>query len=361
MNQKHLLKQNPKVSIIVPIYNVEAFLYRCMDSLISQTFKNIEIIALNDGSKDNSINILREYERRDSRIVVIDKQNEGLSQTRNIGIELATGDYITFVDGDDWLDVEMINMMQETAVKNNSDVVLCSYIREYKERSLPKVFDETEVIVYKKEDVKSSLYRKMVGPIGLEMKKPENLHSLITAWGKLYRSSIIKENNIKFIDTSVIGTEDCLFNVHAFRYVNQAVLINLPLYHYWKGNSSSLTSSYKPNLIKQWGLMYKYIREYLDEGDVGEEYYQALFNRICLSTLNLGLNECSKSNKVAEIKKIQNIKEMLNEGYIKDAFKKFDHKYLPIYWRVFYFANKHRMAITSYLILRAIEALRKVI
>ena len=93
------------ISVIVPVYNVENYLGKCLDSLINQTYKDIEIICINDGSTDNSLNILREYEQMDSRIIIIDQKNGGLSNARNIGLKEAAGEYIMFVDSDDWIDL----------------------------------------------------------------------------------------------------------------------------------------------------------------------------------------------------------------------------------------------------------------
>ena len=238
-----------KVSIIVPVYNVEKYLERCLESLINQTYKNIEIIIINDGSTDNSLRILKEYERIDSRIKLIDKNNEGLSQTRNVGINIATGEYITFVDSDDWIELDLLKILINLIKENNGDVALCSYVREYNEKAINKDLGFGDIVIFDKDEVKSTLYRRMIGPIGDELKNPENLDSLITAWGKIYKTSIIRENKISFIDTSIIGTEDLLFNVHIFNHINKAILINKPLYHYWKGNINSLTSGYKEDFI----------------------------------------------------------------------------------------------------------------
>lgn len=351
--------KSEKISIIVPVYNVEKYLQRCLDSLINQTYKNIEIIAINDGSTDNSLKILRKYETIDSRIKIINKDNEGLSQSRNIGINLATGEYITFVDSDDWIELNFLETMLNLMELNNTDVSLCSYSREYIEKTMNKNLGFKHIEVFNKNDVRNKLYRRMIGPIGDELKNPENLDSLITAWGKVYKTSIIKDNNINFIDTAIIGTEDLLFNVYVFNYVNKAVVINKPLYHYWKGNLSSLTYGYKENLIDKWIKKHSFIKQFLIENKYEEVFFEALNNRICLSVLGLGLNECS--NKVSSIKKIRNIKKIINDDHIKVAFSKCDFRKLPIHWRVFHTFNKYRVAIGSYLVLISINILRKLV
>lgn len=351
--------ESRKISIIVPIYNVEKYLERCLDSLINQTYKNIEIIAINDGSTDSSLKILRTYETIDSRIKIINKDNEGLSQSRNVGINLATGEYITFVDSDDWIELNFLEIMINLMELNNTDVSLCSYSREYAEKAMDKDLGFKDIEIFNQNDVRNKLYRRMIGPIEDELKSPENLDSLITAWGKVYKTSIVKDNNIKFIDTSIIGTEDLLFNVYVFNYVNKAVLINKPLYHYWKGNLSSLTSGYKENLIDKWIKKHSFIKQFLIENNYEEVFFDALNNRICLSVLGLGLNECS--NKVSIIKKVRNIKGIINDNHIKVAFSKCDLRKLPVHWRVFHTFNKYRFAIGSYLILISINLLRKLV
>ena len=122
-----------KVSIVIPVYNVQKYLHECLDSLINQTLKDIEIICINDGSTDNSLNILKEYALKDSRIKVIDKENEGQGIARNLGIELAQGEFIGFVDPDDWLEPEMLEMMYNQAKVLFSQVVICDYKKYFED------------------------------------------------------------------------------------------------------------------------------------------------------------------------------------------------------------------------------------
>lgn len=348
-----------KVSIIVPIYNVEKYLSRCLESLVNQSFKDIEILAINDGSTDNSLNILNKYAAMDSRIIVVDKKNEGLSQTRNLGIDKAKGEYITFVDSDDWIDKDYIKIMYEKIIKNNSDIVICPYVKEYDYKSISKVFNLDNICINKPERTNQYLYRKIVGPVGKELAQPEELDTLVTAWGKLYKTSIIRSNNIKFIDTKLIGTEDCLFNVEVFSKSKRASIENRPLYHYWKGNKESLTCGYKSNLVEQWRLNQEYIKKHLDSCNVDNVFYEALNNRVCLRVLGLGLNECSKSNKESIFKRVKNLKIILNEKYIKDAYKNLKLKNFKIHWKLFYFFNKNGLAFGSYCMLNTINYLRR--
>ena len=160
-----------KVSIIVPVYNCENYLERCMNSLINQSLEDIEIIAVNDGSTDGSLDILRKYQQLDNRIKVIDKQNTGVSDSRNRGIETSDSKYIVFVDSDDWIELNMLKDMYIKAENTQSDVVICSYIREFGNHAKIKEINLKEDIIY--EGIKlENLHRRIIGPIGEEFKQP---------------------------------------------------------------------------------------------------------------------------------------------------------------------------------------------
>ena len=125
----------PKISIIVPVYNVEQYINRCIDSLLGQTLKDIEIILVDDGSPDQCPQICDEYARKDSRIKVIHKKNNGLGYARNSGLELATGEYIAFVDSDDYVNINMYEKLYNETINNNFDIVYCGFIVENKDKS----------------------------------------------------------------------------------------------------------------------------------------------------------------------------------------------------------------------------------
>ncbi|MBT2699463.1 glycosyltransferase [Bacillus sp. ISL-40] len=352
----------PKVSIIVPIYNVEKYLSRCLDSLLVQTLQEIEIIAVNDGSNDSSLKILRKYEIRDSRIKVIEKLNGGVSSARNEGIWFATGEYIGFVDPDDWVNPEMYEEMYKNATSENIDIVMCSYIREFENHSKIKDFNLPNRFRYQDEEVKKNFMRRLIGPINEEIANPEFLDAWGTVWSKLYRAEIIMENNIEFMDLNKIGTnEDTLFNIEAAYYAKSFLFLNCPYYHYWRANSTSVTSGYKPKLMDQWMYLFMYIENFLRDKKMNKDYYLALNNRICLNTLGLGLNTISKDNLSSSIMKIRRINMFLKEKRIRQSFKQLDLSKFPFVWRVFYFFAKVRFAAGFYFMLVCIEFLRKII
>ena len=353
------MKEQPQVSIIVPVYNVENYIERCLNSLVNQTFKDIEIITINDGSTDKSLELINKYVKEDIRVSVIDLGDEGVSYCRNLGVEKANGKYIMFVDSDDWIDFNMVEVMYKKAEENNIDLVMCSYIREFKDHSKEKIFNLPQEIIYKDNEVKNELLRKLVGPIKEELSNPEMLDALGTVWGKLYRADILKENKLKFVDLNEIGSaEDTLFNIFTFNYLSKVMFLNKHMYHYWRDNPKSVTSQYNPKLKEQRKVFFKYISDFIKENNFEQVFEEALNNRICTSVLGLGLIECSKNNKISRINKIKNIKIIINEEYIRNAYKNLELKYFSIHWRIFYFFIKNKMSFCSYLMLSTIEFLR---
>lgn len=354
--------KNPAISIIVPIYNMEEYLKRCLDSLLAQTMTQIEIIAVNDGSTDTSLNILADYKRKDERIIIINKENEGVSAARNDGISRAKGEFIGFVDPDDWVSSDMYENLYQQAKNGNTDIMMCSYFREFGTHSKEKKFNLPYLVTYEESEIKNTVLRKLVGPLNEEIANPELLDAWGTVWTKLYRAELLKENEIRFTNLSEIGTnEDLLFNIEAFYYAKNFEFINAPYYHYWRENNSSVTSRYKPDLLGQWFTLYSKIECFLINKDNNKDLHLALNNRICIGTLGLGLNTISKENVESHFKKMKKINNILVDQRIKQAFEHFDLSPFPLIWKVFYFCAKTRSAVSFYFILLVIERLRKIV
>lgn len=352
----------PEISIIVPIYNVEQYLERCLKSLLEQTFHNIEMIAVNDGSTDSSLSILKEYAEKDWRIKIIDQPNGGVSAARNVGIKAANGNYIGFVDPDDWVDKEMYEALLTAAKESTADVVMCSYVREFGTHSKEKDFKVPEKLVYVNDDVKSKVMRRLVGPINEEVRNPELLDAWGTVWSKLYRANLLKDNEILFTDLSIIGTnEDSLFNIQALFYARRFLFLNKPFYHYWRSNNSSVTFGYKPNLMEQWFNLYEIIEGFLKEKKLQEEFFIALNNRRCMNIMGLGLNTLSDNNHSSLSDKVRKLKTVINDERIKRSFQKLELSFFPGVWRAFYFCAKTRSAIGLYIMLCSLDGIRKII
>ena len=345
------------LSFIVPVYNAEKYLKKCVESILNQTFYDFEVIFIDDTSTDKSLDILYSY-TCDTRIKIITKENEGVSLARNCGLELAKGEYIMFVDADDWIDKNASKVMIDIIEKNQADVVFAPYIREFENRSLKKKIYDEEEIIFDRMEVKDKLYRRFIGLIGNELKEPENADALCTVWGKLYKRSIIEENHIRFHDIREIGTyEDGLFNLHYFQFVHKAVYINQYLYHYRKYNDQSITTTYNSKLYKQWNRLFDIMEEYIHNNKLSEVYQKALNNRIALSILGQGLNIIASDKTNKEKEKL--IKAILYKPRYIKAYKELKIKYFPSYWKVFYWAAKHRQSFLVYMLLMIIQMIRK--
>ena len=330
------------ISIIVPVYNVASYLPQCLDSLVNQTYRDIEIICVNDGSTDGSLSILQEYAQKDERIKIISRENRGISCSRNEALDIAQGEWTMFVDSDDWIDINTCESALNLALQHHADVVMWAYVREFKKQSLPKLYLSGTTIW---EENISQLHRRIVGPINEELTRPDTLDSWGTIWGKLYRNSFIHANSlIRFVDTKLIGSaEDVLFNIAYMGRISKAVYIPETWYHYRKGES--YTSSYKADLPQKWNMLYQKIKEEIQEQQLGSDFKQAYFNRISLGIIGLGLNEMFAKSSFKQ--KYKCIQALLNRDIYREAIQKFPIQYFPIHWKMFFnFAqNKNTLGI----------------
>lgn len=349
-------KNNPKVSIIIPVYNIEKYLPFCLESLVNQTYSNLEIICVNDGSTDNSLNILKQYASKDERIVVINKVNEGVSVARNAALQTVKGDYIVFVDGDDWLDENYVEIMIEKAEQHNADIVMCTYVKEYDDHSsIANIFDEKELIL-SGQDVQIQIRKRMFGLSNNELSHPERADVLATVWKQIVKTEICKSKS--FFDIRKIGTfEDGLFQIDLYKDVKKFVYINKPLYHYRKTNSNSITSGYKSDLFTKWQYLYDVLEEKITDENLSNQYVSAFNNRICLGVFGIGLNEIENTENI--FKKTKNIHNILKKPRYRKAFANLDYRYFPIHWKVFFVLCKYRIAFGVVLMLYCIDCLRK--
>ena len=351
------MSNSPTISIIVPVYNVEKYLGKCLDSIINQTYKYLEIICVNDGSPDGSRDILTQYSDCDSRIIVIDQENQGVSEARNTALDNVTGEYIMFVDADDSLELNACELAVNAAQKNDADLVFWSYVRDFGDHLREKHFFWEDGAIFEGDDVKTQLHRKVCGLLGDELAHPDYIHSFEPLWNKLYRADYILGNNIRFVDIKKIATsEDGIFNLYALGYVKKAVYIKKCLYRYTKINNGSLTSSYKEKLFSQRQVLTDIIRDYLDKNNLSQDFYDALDNRIALNLIGLGLNIVSADFGL--FKKISLIKKILySDNYVK-AYKKLKYKYLPLHWRIFFLFAKFKFSLGVYMMLKVIKYLK---
>lgn len=341
----------PKVSIIVPVYNVEEYLDQCVNSLINQSLKEIEIILVNDGSKDNSGNICDQFEAIDKRVIVINQKNQGLSGARNTGLEFAHADYVVFLDSDDWLEHDTCEIAYNIAIQEKYDLVFWQMIKEYRNSSMEALGIFRSSKSFKGKEVKN-LHRRIAGPIGKEKEMPNLIDSIAPAWGKLYNLKLIKENNIKFIDTQIIGSEDIFFNFQYFYYLKSAFYLDKHLIHYRKDNVTSLTKSHGSTLFPRFLKLFEYMEAEIDNKNLSLEFREALNNRVSISMMNVGLSEVSPRNKKNFIQKIRSLRSYLNSPVYRNSYINFSLKFLPIHWKIFYWLCRKRNPYGIYILLK---------
>lgn len=341
--------ENPKISIIIPAYNIENYIGQCLESLINQTYKNIEIIVVNDGSKDNTLSIINEYAQKDKRIKVIDQENQGVSQTRNNALKQVEAEYIMFVDGDDWLELDTCDIAMNEIKKERPDVLCFAYYRDYEGVALKKSPFEDDKIIFEKKDIKNKIHRRLFGPIDDELTNPEKLDVLSPVWGKVYKKSVLKD--LKFIPLKDIGMtgEDTFFNIDVFENVKKVVCIKKYLYHYRKENSKSLTKAIDIQFIEKRQKSYFKMKRLIEERKFDETYEIAIDNRYAIDLIAIGLKIINAKGDYKT--KYNNVRRTLEDDIYITAVRKLDSSKMAIHWKVFFYCAKMRMTLLVYLLL----------
>lgn len=218
-----------KISIVIPVYNAEKYLRQCLDSLIGQTLKNIEIICVNDGSKDNSLEILREYKNKDSRIVIIDQINQGVSVARNNALKIAKGEYIGFVDSDDWVDADFFEKLYYSAIKNDCDIAV---------GGIAWNFTSGELDFIDLKFKKSKIFNKTP-----DKYKITRVAKAAYIWNKIYKKELFEKLKLEF--EPGICYEDMMFSHIILHESEKLVTVPNTFYHY-RANPLSLVHNDTP-------------------------------------------------------------------------------------------------------------------
>jgi len=227
-----------KISVIIPVYKTESYLCQCIDSILVQTYTNLEIIIVNDGSPDNCGSICEMYASKDSRIIVIHKENEGVSIARNAGIDIASGDYLTFVDSDDWLEVDAIETLYKNLIEHNADIVCCGFYMVYVESIISLNNTKSIFLLTGTEQIIDNFASKK--DIGTEV------------CGKLFKRSVWGKN--RFPKGKVIG-EDLIVAFNILLSTQKIVVCKAPKYYCRRRKSSAMNSikvDYKMDDINSW-------------------------------------------------------------------------------------------------------------
>lgn len=319
------MKNDIKISVIVPIYKVEKYLRRCIDSIINQTFKNIEIILVNDGSPDNCPKICEEYKNKDNRIVIVNQENQGLSAARNSGIRIARGKYLVFIDSDDYIEEDMIEYLYEGIVKYDVDISCCGYVAVYDNGTKEKITVPSQDTIYKKEEALNILLL--------------NGYIDVVAWNKLYKKELF--NNILYPTGKLY--EDMLTTYKIISKSNKILLRPKEKYFYCKRNDSiggNQFSNKTLELLKACDEVYDFVVKKYKTTSILEiariQWYIVVWNKMILSN-KFDKNLLSKirkmiyknifniifSKELNNVRKFQLLLLFLNKYVYKFCYKRF--------------------------------------
>lgn len=263
----------PKVSVIVPVHNTEKYLPRCMESLQKQTLADLQIILIDDGSSDGSGELCDSYARRDARILVIHQKNSGLGMTRNAGMSLAEGEYISFVDSDDYVLPDMYKRMYKAGISNKAQMVLAG-MRQVGGNLFAKENSEKQICCFEKEEVfegTEGVKQLMLGTVGALPGEPEDSRYNFSVCKNIYQRELIQKKGLLFESERKVIAEDVLFGLDFISKLERAVGIPGAYYCYCR-NDTSLTRAYRPDMFEQFKKMVPFIEEKLSGFLTESEY-----------------------------------------------------------------------------------------
>ena len=330
-----------KITVIVPVYNVENYLNKCLDSIIKQTYKNLEIIVVNDGSTDNSGTICQEYAQKDDRIVYIEKENGGLSDARNAGLDRMTGSYVTFVDSDDWVELDYIEVLYNKLIEYQADIAVGNYCK----------FNESDSNFYF--HISGNYFEKRydnVSVVDCLNNSNKLLNSaLIVAWGKIYRKEII--TNFRF-PVGRVG-EDALFNLKVLLSSKTIVYINKDAYIY-RVRSGSISNTWDEKWIRDCTyIMEERLALLSTLGYPMSEHihaYKDILSYITSESYNRGIADSHVFNQIKEKKLLLDLLQTQNQEFKKAIVLAANYSYVDQVMTTIKSICYHNRSIRFYLI-----------
>lgn len=348
-------KDEDLISIIIPVYNAEKYLEKCIDSIIKQTYSSLEIILINDGSSDRSLQICNRYLKYDKRIMVINKKNEGVSIARNKGIEIAKGKWISFIDADDWIEPEMYENMISKSKNEELDVVICNcYINKGNNEEKNK-FLSSQDRIYNKDDI--IIFQQKFLCKGIKKYKPY-VWGIGAPWCKLYSSKLLKDNNIRFVP-GLTRNEDGLFNLYVFEYARKLLYIPQCLYHY-RILSNSLSHGKQLNIIENTERNLNELMKFAKKFNKDEIFINGVYSRIITSTqqylqylffYDINILEYNKRKK--------ELLQLMRKDIYFNACKKFEYKTMKFTEKIYCFCFKHKLIFSLFLLVKIREVIKR--
>lgn len=338
-----MMEKEDLISIIVPVYNVEKYLSQCVDSILSQTYKNIEVILIDDGSKDSSGKLCDEYSEKYEQCRVIHKENAGLGMARNSGLEEIRGDYVAFVDSDDWIKPDAIEKMYKALKDNNVDFCKSGFIRfQNNGKKIRSVTYNAEY--FSGDEAKNVLLPRMVGSSPSQHDSVE-----MCVCGVLYNAQIIKEYKLRFPSERVLISEDLVFNIDYMQNANGACLVPYEGYMY-RYNPKSLSASYRKDRFKAVNYFYNEMEKKLVGYGYKDDTILRLKRIYFVYVLMCVTQEKKSVSKIPFAKSIDNIKMICNDCQLLKNIDTYPVNELGIKQQLFLMMlKKHRILIIKLL------------
>lgn len=346
-----MTKKTQTVSIVVAIFNVEKYLNRCVLSIVNQTYKNIEIILVDDGSTDSSSILCDNWHQKDNRIRVVHKSNGGLSDARNVGLSKATGDYICFVDGDDYIEKNMIKISITRAVDDKADVVIFSnYVVSARgEKTRHNIYSSKKL--YTKSYIIPELLNECVGT----MPSSKTDYDIgFSPWGRLCKRSVLINNNVYFKNERILIYEDLMFLLDLTPVVTRVAIVNQPLYDYCE-NSNSLTRQLDVDRFNKIKKQYYYLK---NNSQYSKLIFKNLETELRFKRTMIGYIRNAVSILIQN-QIFQDVKNICNDNFTQEVLLDYPISKLPIKQSIFVFALKYKMVRLLIMLVKLKSTMKK--
>jgi glycosyltransferase involved in cell wall biosynthesis len=320
---------NPQISIIIPVYNAEKMLPKAVDSVLSQTEKNLELILVDDGSIDKTLDLCYTYAKKDSRVKVIHQANAGVSSARNVGLAVATGEYIGFVDADDWIELDMYEQLLKEAITTDADIVMCDAKTVYsngkqEQDTITQLSSDT---ILTKEDFNPNLLLEMAGAV----------------WRCIYKKDLIKNNLVEF-PIGVKFSEDRIFNLYAMGYSNRVKYVKKAYYNRFI-NKESAVHSFHSDYFEMYKLAANEITKSIKLAWNNDENYQkAYLSQFISGSIMAICNYYYKTSTFTSKEKREAVIRLCNDKQLRNAIRNFENIGIKEKW----IANKNIKMLILY-------------
>lgn len=338
-----------KVSVIIPVYNSERYLEECLDSVIHQTLKDIEIIVVNDGSTDSSLEICKRFEEKDTRVRLLSIPNSGSAAARNVGLAHVHGEYIGFVDSDDWVEREMFERLYEKARLTNADIVGCNFMRHFPSQEI-KNHIKYRSGLYNREQIVKEIFPELIGSKRLTVKAPTNMVT------KIFKCELIRWNEIQF-DERLLGGQDVVFASTCILHSDSLYLMNEAYYYHYRYNPNSRTNTYLPGTWEVFDATRDYYSNLLanyNEYDFSKQLELSKLSGV-LTAINY---EVKPGNPKRLVEKYRLIKEICNELHGDEVFLLVNYRELDFRRKVAVYCVERKWAFALLLFGRLNTVLR---